>query len=110
MAEPTPRYGHLPIPMRRVEEEEGIKQRGDFTWTISKETGQRYIIVAIPDIPSLDGTVHHDTRCIPVKEGSNDPGKHWGWDGNEDKPTLTPSIHAIGVWHGWVRSGMLVEA
>ena len=31
------------------------------------------------------------------------------WDGNEDKPTITPSIHAVGCWHGWCRNGRLVS-
>lgn len=47
---------------------------------------------------------------LPVVSGPNVSGKAWGWDGNEDMPTITPSIHAIGHWHGWVRAGMLVEA
>ena len=25
-------------------------------------------------------------------------------------PTLTPSLHWIGFWHGWVRGGKLIEA
>lgn len=33
----------------------------------------------------------------------------WQWDGNEDKPTLTPSVNAEGIWHGWVRAGRLVS-
>jgi hypothetical protein len=29
----------------------------------------------------------------------------WHFDGNYDKPTLTPSIHHVGCWHGHLRSG-----
>ena len=36
----------------------------------------------------------------------------WGWDGNEDKPTLTPSIHVFEgertIWHGYATAGELV--
>jgi hypothetical protein len=46
-----------------------------------------------------------DTLCI------------WGWDGNLDKPTLTPSINCIAEkdgkptggcgWHGFITSGII---
>ena len=34
----------------------------------------------------------------------------WGWNGDQDKPTIVPSIHTFGHWHGWVRKGELVTA
>lgn len=30
----------------------------------------------------------------------------WIWDGNRDAPTLSPSVHHVGHWHGWLRAGM----
>lgn len=39
----------------------------------------------------------------------------WGWDGNEDKPTLTPSVWFMknsgraDEWHGWIRAGRMVS-
>ena len=36
------------------------------------------------------------------------PGSVNGWDGNEEEPTLSPSIVA-GKWHGYLRGGKLVE-
>lgn len=38
--------------------------------------------------------------------------KQWQWDGNRQKPTLTPSIHKqVGCgWHGWLRNGEWVTA
>jgi hypothetical protein len=41
---------------------------------------------------------------LPLRKGG------WNWDGNAEKPTVTPSIHTHGVWHGFVRAGELVEA
>ena len=37
------------------------------------------------------------------------PGPVNGWDGDEEEPTLSPSIVA-GPWHGFLRNGQLVEA
>lgn len=33
----------------------------------------------------------------------------WQWDGNADKPTLTPSINCRGCWHGWLTAGEFKE-
>jgi hypothetical protein len=30
----------------------------------------------------------------------------WGWDGNTEAPTLTPSVWDKGHWHGWLRAGV----
>jgi hypothetical protein len=48
-----------------------------------------------------------DLVCvIPVVVG-RPAGQAWGWDGNYNEPTLTPSIDCQGHerWHGWVRAG-----
>jgi hypothetical protein len=44
-----------------------------------------------------------DFRRDPVRRPS------WVWDGNRDKPTLHPSVHHIGHWHGWLRNGVWVS-
>jgi len=44
----------------------------------------------------------------------------WEWDGNVEKPTLSPSVHALPAepkgdypgrigWHGWLRNGRWVS-
>ncbi|MCV0384907.1 MAG: hypothetical protein K5821_00515 [Nitrobacter sp.] len=30
----------------------------------------------------------------------------WQWDGSLDRPTLHPSVHHVGHWHGWLRNGV----
>lgn len=48
-----------------------------------------------------------------IFEGHGDPGAKWKWDGNREKPTLTPSILDGGDccgWHGWLRNGEWVTA
>ena len=30
----------------------------------------------------------------------------WGWDGNREEPTLTPSVHHVGHWHGFLNKGV----
>lgn len=42
----------------------------------------------------------------PVPEGMA-AHPSWEWDGNEDKPTLKPSVHAVGRWHGYFTNGRM---
>ncbi len=37
------------------------------------------------------------------------PSPSWHWDGNREKPTLSPSVHHVGHWHGWLRDGVWVS-
>lgn len=38
------------------------------------------------------------------------PGARWLVTGEAPNITVTPSIDVVGVWHGWIRNGELVEA
>lgn len=38
----------------------------------------------------------------PVFDGSP---QSWEFDGNLEAPTLTPSIHHLGCWHGYLTAG-----
>lgn len=46
--------------------------------------------------------------CIRIRRGAADQAQHkWGWDGNMESPTITPSIgcdHLCG-WHGFITNG-----
>lgn len=33
----------------------------------------------------------------------------WNWNGNREKPTLTPSVHHVGHWHGYLTDGVWVS-
>lgn len=30
----------------------------------------------------------------------------WFWNGSLEEPELSPSVHHIGHWHGWLRGGV----
>lgn len=32
--------------------------------------------------------------------------RSWAWDGNIDKPTLSPSINCQNCWHGYIEGGV----
>lgn len=33
-------------------------------------------------------------------------GPSWSWNGSLDRPTLHPSVHHVGHWHGWLQDGV----
>lgn len=72
-----------------------MTQPGDFCF--SADLDHLYLI--------LPGSKHAD--CIPIRLGEPGGERVWGWDGNEESPTLTPSILAHGQWHGFLRAGRL---
>ena len=115
----TPRLGHAPIPMRYVGPPPAdsqsryagyalLERRGDFFWQQAPE-GRR-LVVAMPE--QKHGKDDGEAWCFSywTIDHRNHCDAQWSWDGNEKAPTLTPSLHAVGIWHGWVRAGQLVEA
>ncbi len=77
---------------------------GAFLWDIQ---GARRSLVFI-----LPGEDYY--RSIQVVHGPAPGEQVWGWDGNEERPTITPSILAydrdapgqrVEHWHGWLRAG-----
>lgn len=84
---------------------------GDFyylPYDPSKREEPTHIVIRRPD--GFNG------GAIPIKRGPTAPGNHWGWDGNYEKPTLTPSIWWKSTesdqrpgWHGHMIAGRLVS-
>ena len=85
---------------------------GDFIY----DDERRYLYIVPPDVsgrPALDSTHQAALDAIAIHRHASEPGlnghRSWLWDGNEDKPTLTPSIHYLDNWHGYLTAGQLVS-
>lgn len=84
---------------RKVADYDAVERSGDFYF----EAGLLHIelpagcFIAIKIAKSGQPCEAHPSWTGPV----------WKWDGNEDKPTLEPSIHTVGRWHGHLRAGRL---
>jgi len=74
-----------------------IEKVGDFAF----DEDFTHIYIWIPGIKGPD--------AIQIQKGPAGGNRVWGWDGNVDKPTLTPSIHCLGEWHGHLVAGRLVS-
>jgi len=74
----------------------GIEKPGDFCF----DEDHSVIYIWLPGAPGPD--------ALGIKYG--DPGgpRVWGWNGNVESPTLTPSIQD-GNWHGYLTNGKLIS-
>jgi hypothetical protein len=68
---------------------------GDFHFSEDCST----IYVWLPGVSGPD--------AIQIQRGPAGGPRVWGWNGDEEKPTLTPSLHTPGIWHGYLRNGRL---
>ena len=72
----------------------------------------RALLVLLPRVGIPRGEPH----LLYVERQPDDwasPGPVKAWDGNLERPTLTPSIQTLpeeGGWHGYLTAGNLVDA
>lgn len=114
----TPRMNHAPVKMRLAKDDfDDINALGDFF--IGERGGgehrQLYFTAAVPTAkkPFLKKENGWTFCSVPIRSDADRAagiGRGWGWDGNRENPTLTPSIDVHGSWHGWIRNGEMVEA
>ena len=77
--------------------EGSIERPGDFKFSDSMD----YLYIILPGRNAPD--------AIRIRRGEQGGARIWGWDGDEQRPTLHPSIHDIGHWHGFLTDGVLVS-
>lgn len=78
-------------------------ERGDYDWLVDPQR-PRVITSLVFVCPGCK--LQSVIRVGPVKE----PGtQQWQWNLNKDTPTLIPSIHHVGCWHGHLTAGRFVS-
>jgi hypothetical protein len=86
-------------------------QIGDFEITKSPRGGYSIVMV----LPRTDVSGDYSICRIPIDRVKAED--NWEWDGNENAPTLHPSVHQHyirdgqqhTIWHGWIRNGEMVS-
>lgn len=86
---------------RLVFEYSELEQPGDFFYQFNRH-GEAFRIVY--NCPCGCG----DKGGLPIDKSVKRP-QAWKWDGNIERPTLTPSINHINHWHGYLTNGEFVE-
>ena len=114
----TPVYNHRPIELKRLNvrsfmwTDEGANnvRPGDFYWIVDEDSDTYDIVIALPCTHSY---YNYKFSWIYSRWPVNAPGENhkrrWDWDGEKDKPTLTPSLHMLEYWHGFLIKGRLIE-
>ncbi|GGJ14396.1 DUF6527 family protein [Neoroseomonas lacus] len=46
---------------------------------------------------------------IPIAPQRPANGATWAFSGTDAAPTLSPSVNAVGIWHGWLRDGVATQ-
>jgi hypothetical protein len=87
------------IAARRLPDNTLPEHPGEFSWHVDVRDGVRRIAMQLP--------CNH-MHMVPVTGN----GVIWQWDGNENAPTLTPSLSCKGgrdtqseMWHGHMTAG-----
>lgn len=103
----------MPITCHRKEAAEECSEPGDFAWLIEANDGDRS--AGDDEVPTHIWLAEpFGLSCrLPVQLGRN-AGRGWEWDGNRERPTLSPSLDtnngAGARWHGWLFAGELHDA
>lgn len=72
-----------------------MEQPGDFCFSEELDT----IYIWIPGVSGPD--------ALSIQKGQPGGERVWGWNGDEEKPTLFPSILTPDQWHGYMTAGRL---
>lgn len=72
------------------------------------------IVVLCPMLSTKDGSMQPTPFCID-KFPTHKPDEHWDVTvdleslvvGQKPIITVNPSIHLVGIWHGWLQNGIL---
>lgn len=96
---------------------------GTYIWRQFKskdeEIPQRALLLKVPDLNSKDKENTHVVLYVSHKPDNwAAHGEIMGWDGNEELPTLNPSIQIldkvdgkeVNGWHGYLEKGKLRNA
>jgi Family of unknown function (DUF6527) len=93
-------------------------QIGD--WCFTDNDSVIWLVIPVDPLSGDNGGKTIIRLPIAINGISNYPydDKHptWDWDGNKEKPTLSPSIRTFGNkgmpdrWHGFLRQGKLITA
>ena len=84
--------------LKKVKDRNAIALVGDFAIEVTGKTARM-------DIRFPGGEV----GCLQLAPESSKNGVVWGWDGNEDKPTLKSEIKTKN-WSGAIVAGQFIDA
>lgn len=85
-----------------------LDRPGDFTFIAGAEPDRLMFAASCPC-----GCGEHFGIYVRYEPGAPHRPLVWDWDGDRERPTLSPSIQrqmCACLWHGWMRAGEWVKA
>ena len=94
-------FGFVSTPARKRSLPLREMEAGDYS--IHEAWSDKFMMTYIPPGGTMPYTapLTTDEALADKRRGA---GTYWWWNGDEDKPTLHPSVEVPG-WHGWLRDG-----
>ncbi len=99
----------MKVPARKVDNFDSCSRPGDFFLTASdpEKGGCRRLSFLCP-------CGCGDLCGVRIRDDGQQSTAVWGWDQNEQQPTLTPSIRIGGAggaehWHGYLTKGVFTS-
>jgi hypothetical protein len=66
------------------------------------------VMIVMPvDHDGIQAEMQKGVPCEWTVGHKNQCGAQWSLSGTQEKPTLSPSLHWVGAWHGWLQDGFL---
>ena len=93
-------------PATRKQTAEECVAIGDYIFNEERD----YIYIVLPNKDGKFATDSEGRAVLDPIRISRSPSSNprvWTWNGNEDKPSLSPSIDWRGHWHGYLTNGEL---
>lgn len=99
-------YSKLSVAGKLVDEASDSKEPGHFSfYTKTLKGGGEHIGGMVVVCPGCKWPI-----AIPFRSKLWPKQPHdWEWNGNREKPTLNPSLHHVGCWHGHLRKGVFTS-
>ena len=80
------------------------KKAGSVAFALSATDSEHYMWYYCPCGCGAKGALQIG---IHVKPQADKPT--WHWDADNEAPTLTPSVHHVGHWHGFLTKGKWIS-
>lgn len=102
----------LPAPVKATPVTDALNSEIPGAFNLEKATvpGADYWGYIAFTCPHGCGAYHRLPIGLKSKPGKVDGRPTWEWNGNSEAPTLSPSIHHIDHWHGFLKFGYFVQA
>jgi len=87
--------------------------KGGIWYTWKPDSARRFpedvasVFIVMPVNWNESDVLQSGIVCEWTVDCLNQCGARWILSGTKKEPTLSPSLHWVGVWHGWLQNGQI---